>query len=450
MLKKLKPKSEFSRNVLTLMTGTTIAQAIPIAISPILTRIYTPEDFGLFALYISIAAIISVVATGRYELAIMLPKKDGDAANIVVLSFLLSFLVSFISFLIVFIFNTQLANLLGNPEISSWLYFIPITVLLTGVYQSFNYWSNRKKQYKRLATSRVVQSGVTATTNLGMGFNGFGSSGLLIGTIAGQMIATTVLAKMVIKEDITIFKKVKKIKIFALARRYVKFPKFDIWSALFNTSSSSSPIILLGIFFNSAVVGFYSLSYRILSLPIAFISSSIAQVFLEESSKVRNNKEKLHNLTQLTFKKLFYLGLFPMILIGVYGDYAFYFIFGEKWKIAGEYAQVLSIWLFFVFLISPLSTILITLEKQKEALYFNILMLTSRILALCLGYYIFNDAFKTIILFTCVGTFFWIGMMLYIFKLVNIKLQELYFLSFLAIISIVFFSIIRRIILGEG
>ena len=151
LINKLKPKSEFNRNVLTLMTGTTIAQAIPIAISPILTRIYTPEDFGMFALYMSIASIIAIVATGRYELAIMLPKKDEDAINIVALSIIISFFVSFISLLIVFIFNTQITNILGNPEISIWLYFIPLTVLLTGIYQSFNYWSNRKKQYKRLA-----------------------------------------------------------------------------------------------------------------------------------------------------------------------------------------------------------------------------------------------------------------------------------------------------------
>ena len=130
MIKRLKKRftsGSFARNVLTLMTGTTIAQAIPIAISPILTRIYTPEDFGVFALYMSIASIIAVLATGRYELAIMLPKKDEDAVNIVALSIIIAFFVSLISFLIVFIFNTQITNLLGNPEISNWLYFIPIT-----------------------------------------------------------------------------------------------------------------------------------------------------------------------------------------------------------------------------------------------------------------------------------------------------------------------------------
>ena len=85
MLTKLKPKSEFTRNVLTLMTGTTIAQAIPIAISPILTRLYTPKDFGVLALFVAITSIFGSIANGRYELAIMLPKKDEDAVNILAL-----------------------------------------------------------------------------------------------------------------------------------------------------------------------------------------------------------------------------------------------------------------------------------------------------------------------------------------------------------------------------
>ena len=136
MINKFKPKSEFSSNVLTLMTGTTIAQAIPIAISPILTRIYTPEDFGMFALYMSMATIISVIATGRYELAIILPEKDEDAINIMMLSIGITFLVSLITLLIIFIFNAQITLLFGNPNISQWLYFVPLTIVLTGVYQA--------------------------------------------------------------------------------------------------------------------------------------------------------------------------------------------------------------------------------------------------------------------------------------------------------------------------
>ena len=126
MLNKLKPKSEFSKNVLTLMTGTTIAQAIPIAISPILTRIYTPEDFGVLALFVAITTIFGTIANARYELAIMLPKKDEDAINIFALGFIITCFISLILLILVLVFNDYFTKLLGNDEISFWLYFVPI------------------------------------------------------------------------------------------------------------------------------------------------------------------------------------------------------------------------------------------------------------------------------------------------------------------------------------
>lgn len=169
MLKHLKPKSEFGRNVLTLMTGTTIAQAIPIAISPILTRIYTPEDFGVFALYISISTIFAVIVTGRYELAIMLPKKNKDAVLLVQLSIMITLFIAITTLIIVIFFNVEITQLLGNPSISKWLYFIPLSICLTGFYQSLHYWNNRKKKYNNLVLSRISKSAITSGIQVGGG-----------------------------------------------------------------------------------------------------------------------------------------------------------------------------------------------------------------------------------------------------------------------------------------
>lgn len=145
---RLKMKSEFSKNIITLMTGTTIAQAIPIAISPILTRIYTPEDFGIFAIYLAITSIIAVIATGRYEMAIMLPKEEKDVKSILKLIIILLSIVTFATFLIVFIFNDEITNLFENKEISNWLYFLPVSVFLVGIYQVYNYLLIREKILK--------------------------------------------------------------------------------------------------------------------------------------------------------------------------------------------------------------------------------------------------------------------------------------------------------------
>ena len=128
---------EFSKNVLVLMTGTTIAQAIPIAISPILTRIYTPEQFGIFALYLSISSFFAAASTGRYELAIMLPKNDEDAANVGVLAMIIALCISIFTLILIIIFNHQIASLLNNEDVSTWLYFIPVAVFLTRCLSKF-------------------------------------------------------------------------------------------------------------------------------------------------------------------------------------------------------------------------------------------------------------------------------------------------------------------------
>ncbi len=377
MLNKLKQKraffrkSEFRHNVLTLMTGATIAQAIPIAISPILTRIYTPEDFGVFALYMSVASIMSVLATGRYELAIMLPKKDKDAINIVALSILISFFVSFISFLIVFVFNTQIANILSSPQIANWLYFIPITVLLTGIYQSFNYWSNRKKQYKRLATSRVVQSGTTAASNLAMGFGGFGSSGLILGGILGQGVAATVLGKFVFREDRGLFAKINRLKIAVLAKKYKKMPIFNLPNALIDGFRLSGMMILISKYFSVASLGQFSLAWKILQIPISLIGGSISQVFFQEISSLKN--EELYAVVTQFIKKASMLSLPMFLIIYFFSEEIFLFVFGHNWKLAGKIASILSPWVFLNFLSMPLANILIILNKQEIILLVSII-----------------------------------------------------------------------------
>ncbi len=416
MLTKFKPKSEFSRNVLTLMAGTTIAQAIPIAISPILTRIYTPEDFGVFALYMSIASILSVVATGRYEMAIMLPKKDEDAINIVALSIGIAFFVSFFSLVVVFVFNSQITNILGNPEISNWLYFIPVTVLLTGVYQSFNYWSNRKKQYKRLATSRVIQSSAASTTNLGMGFGGFGTSGLIAGQLIGQSFAVTVLGKMVFREMESKFLHVKRLKIIAMARRYLDFPKYDILASLFNASSHQMTHILFNALFNSTIAGYFYLTQKILGLPIAFVASAVSDVFRQSATREYQLYNNAKAVYISTFKKLFILSIFPSLLLYFYAVELFVFVFGEEWRVSGEYTKIMVPMLLLRFVSSPLSFMLYVGEKQHLNFYSQGLFLV----AIVASFLIANTEYEVI---RYISTFFSCIYLYYIFisaKIANV------------------------------
>ncbi|MDA1148956.1 MAG: oligosaccharide flippase family protein, partial [Bacteroidetes bacterium] len=184
MIKRLKPKSEFNRNVLTLMTGTTIAQAIPIAITPILTRLYTPEDFGLLALFVAVTAIFGSIANGRYELAIMLPEEDEDAINIAALGLLIALVFSIVLLIPAIFLNGQITNLLRNQEIGFWLYFVPFIVLMTGLYNVLNYLNTRKKLYKDIAKATILRSSVSAAIQVSVGFFKSGVTGLISGQMA--------------------------------------------------------------------------------------------------------------------------------------------------------------------------------------------------------------------------------------------------------------------------
>src|SRR5690606_7807845 len=149
--KKILPKSEFSKNVIILMTGTTVAQAIPITITPILTRMYSPEDFGVLALFVAITAILGSIANGRYELAIMLPDSDDDAINIAAMGMLIASILALLPFMPAVFLNDSISAKLENSFIGFWLYFVPSVVWLLGLYNILNYLNNRKQCYKDIA-----------------------------------------------------------------------------------------------------------------------------------------------------------------------------------------------------------------------------------------------------------------------------------------------------------
>lgn len=384
-MRRLLLRSTYARNVLTLMTGTSLAQAIPIAISPILTRLYSPEDFGLFALYFSIASILAIVVTGRYELAIMLPKRDRDAMHVVALSIILSFLVSIILFFIVWLFNSDLVKFLKVPEISSWLYWVPVSTLVMGTYQSLNYWSNRKAKYKRLAISRTVQGGGTALSQLSAAPAGLAGGGLVYGDIGGRALSLTVLARLVYLEDRSIIINLSKNRVFALARKYINFPKYLIFAHSINTASFQLPIILLGFLFGSSVPGMYMLTQRVMGAPSALIAGAVGDVFRQEASVTYIRDGSCKIIFEKTFKKLFLISFAPFFVFFFVAPDVFALIFGYEWRVAGEFAKILTPMFFMQFITAPLSVMFMIGQKQKIDLIWQIILFVFAFSSLYVG-----------------------------------------------------------------
>ena len=284
------------------MTGTAIAQAIPIAISPILTRLYSPKDFGLFALFMAITSILSGIANGRYELAIMLPVKDEDAINVFALAFIIVSCFSLFLIIVVVLFHDYLVNLLGNSQIGIWLYFIPIGVFFSGLYNILNYYNNRLRNYKALASATVLKSVLIAIIQLGIGFMKSGVAGLISGQLLSQFFANTRLLIKIVRGNVLI-SKIKKDKIVILAKRYIDFPKFSIWAVLANSSSQQLTSILISSFYSITTLGFYSLVQRVLGMPSALMGNAISQVFFQEATKEKHATGKSINSFKNTLVK---------------------------------------------------------------------------------------------------------------------------------------------------
>jgi len=410
LLNKLKPKSEFSKNVLTLMTGTTIAQAIPIAISPILTRLYTPEDFGVFALFIAITSIFGSIANGRYELAIMLPKKDEDAINILALGFIINVILSLFLLLIVIIFHNYIVKLLNNKEISPWLYFVPFSVFLIGIFNLLNYFNNRMKQYKDLAKANVYKSIGMAAVQLSLGFLKAGVLGLISGQIFSQIISNAKLFFNIKK--LKLFDKINKLKMIVVAKKYQNFFKYSIISTLFNSTSNIGMPIIIKIFFAIDVVGFYFFSNKIVRLPISLILSSLSQVYFQKASNLYhiNKKELLIFTLKIQFKIAIILAPF-LIVFSLIAPYIFEIVFGKEWREAGEYIKYFAVFIFFNSLYSPISSLGDILSKQKLLLFFNLLLIFVQLFIMLL----FNNLnFKYVLLIiSLISSFLFIVLNLY-------------------------------------
>ena len=384
MLKKLKPKSEFSRNVLTLMTGTTIAQAIPIAISPILTRIYTPEDFGVFALFVAITSVFSVVASGRYELALMLPRKEEDAINIFALGMGILILLTLLLLFFLFLFDSHIINMLENNEIEYWLYFIPVAVFFIGLFNLLNYYNNRQQNYKDIAHATIIKSVILAIVQLIMGIFKMGSSGLISGQIISSFFANVHLFKNIIKDKV-LLAKINKAKMVALAKRYKDFPKYQAPHAMLNTFSSQIPVYMFTPFFGLTAVGLYALSTRIVFAPLMILAGASAKVYNQKVTEIYNDKGDAYGFTVRLLKSLIKKIIVPFALFVIFAPDIFAFVFGEAWREAGIYTQILSPWLLMVFVVATISFIPSLLNMQKKAFMIEILYTLFRVIAIGIG-----------------------------------------------------------------
>ena len=392
-------QDSFARNVLTMMTGAGVAQIIPIAISPLLTRLYSPEDFGQLGLYLAITSIAAVVVTGRYELAILLPKTQSDAFHILALCLLLSSITSALLLLVVLFARSQIVNLLGIPANTLWLISIPITAFILGAYQSLCCWSIRKGDYRQMAVSRTLQSSSGSGTQLIGGYASAGALGLVGGQFVGYTFSSLLLFGAVCTKDAFHIRRLNWIRLRRMLRNYASFPKFMLAGQLANVASGQMPLILLGLFFTPEIAGYFALAQRVIASPMALVGNAIGEVFRSEAAKTYNDKGNCKALFSRTLVQLTVFSALATIPLFIFGPSLFGFFFGENWIIAGEIASIMSIMVFFQNISVPLSQTVLLAKMQSIDLCWQIARLIASIASLYIGYVVFSSYQIAILLF---------------------------------------------------
>jgi O-antigen/teichoic acid export membrane protein len=362
----------YRRNVLTLMSGSAISQALPIAAAPILTRLYTPDDFGVAALFLSATLVMASFVNGRYELAIGIPATNEDAINVAALGLVIAIIVSSIFLILVALFGAMLANILGAQAIAKWIYLLPVAVLLMGIFNVLSYCNIRLGKFKDITKANIYKSLVATTTQICFGLLSKGSLGLILGTLFAQLASNIRLFNNV-RENFHL-NQISRQRVVSVARRFKSFPKYSMWSGVLNTTAYNSVIFMMPVVFSIATLGFYNLAVRVLSAPAALISSAIGQAFLHEATK----EKRLHGHAHLTFtrtvKTLALIG-FPIFLCAYFlSELFFSFVFGEEWRIAGVYAAALTPLLFSQFVVSPVSMMNVLFEKNHIGFYWQLIL----------------------------------------------------------------------------
>lgn len=371
-------RSELISAFTLLASGSLIAQAVTVLSSPILTRLYTPKEFGLYALFVALAGSLSPAVAGKYEAALVLPSKKHQVYSLAYSAFALSIVcfITVLGVLLYFAFTENSVPYVGN--LGKYLYFIPLYLLLIGWSETLFGLCNKFEKYKLMSISRLIQAVTIAIVSISFGVFGFGIFGLICGVLSGSIVSSIAIlcyGKLNLISNIQKFQELK-----TVAKAYKNFPIYNATSSIFDAATVHMPIFFLSMYYEQRLVGLYALTVRVFYTPLIFISSTLNQILLKKISELVN-ADIIATRFLVKSMALLSIVVFPVfIVLYFFGENLFGFVFGSEWAEAGKIAKVLAAALSIRFVISSVSVSLNATNNNEIAFYWKILSFISTLI----------------------------------------------------------------------
>jgi Membrane protein involved in the export of O-antigen and teichoic acid len=410
--------SDFFKHSATLLSSNFIAQLIVFLAYPLLTNLYDPTTWGEFSYFITIVAILSTIPTGKYDMAIFLPKSKRKVSALFYLSNMGNVAFLLLSILVLVLCKKPIVSLLGDKStIIPLLPLIPFLVFLNGIWQPLHQLMLRQKKYAKISSYNLTQSIIGTLAKGLLGWKQIAYSGMIIGQAIGLFFSALV-GVLLGRKSVKKLQKPNKADIKEVAREYANFPKYELPNQLITTLSGNLPILMLSAYFDMAEIGLLAFVLAIGLTPVNLFSSSIAQVLLQRMSE---NKRKDKNIKSecVAFTKMCFFVLLPAFcLLALLPESFFSFVFGEQWAGVTPYFRMLIPHYFFSLVIVSLSFIPDIFLKQKTAFKISIVYLLLKIAALALGIY-FHSFALAVALYVIVVVLVSVGRLLWFFRLID-------------------------------
>jgi O-antigen/teichoic acid export membrane protein len=346
-----------------------VAQLAIAASAPFLSRIYDPDEIGGFAVFASVVAMIVVVASLRYEQAIPLPGEIGAGLGVLAISCLSVGVVTAVTAFGVVVWGPTLTDLADTPGLADAWRWLPVAVAMAGLFQALTYWVVRSGQFHHLAVARAVQGLTLVGIQIGAGFAGFGLGGLIGGFVASWTVGMVVMLHG-LPSGIAEAGRLHWGELRSLAARYLRFPLLGAPAALCNRAALEIPAIALAAVFGPAESGYFLLAQRTVAAPVQLVGQAVGQVYMNQAAQLaRDEPGQLAALYRRIWVRLLVIGLAPTAVLLLFGPALYALVFGEDWRPAGVFAQLLALSFLTQLAITPLTSTFAVIERQDLQLY---------------------------------------------------------------------------------